>query len=113
MYRKIVVLSKITFDEKAKLGLDTRWATNHQHAVTALTDKNGKVIEGEFITTRKVSFPKGAVLWVDDASLPKDPASYEEVDMPRGYKEQDPAAAKKLEEALEAQSARKAAKKAA
>lgn len=110
MFKKIVALSKITFDEKAKLGLDTKWATNHQLSIKVVTDSDGKVVEGEFITTRKVSFPKGAVLWVDEAYLPKDKTSFEEVDMPLGYREQDPVAAKKLAEALEAQGPRKAKK---
>lgn len=112
MYKKIIALSKMTFEEKAKLGLDTKWSTYHAPAICAATDSNGNVLEGEFVVTRKVNFPKGAVLWVDDASLPKDKTSFEEVDMHRGYKEQDPAAQKKLAEAIAAQDARNPAKKA-
>lgn len=112
MFKKIIALSKISFDEKARLGLDTKWATNHHLAIKPVTDADGKVLEGEFVTTRKVAFPKGAVLWVDEAHLPKDKTSFEEVDMPHGFREQDPVAAKKLAEAVEAQGSRKAAKKA-
>lgn len=113
MFKKIIALSKLTFDEKARLGLDTKWATNHQLAVKPVTDKDGKVVEGEYDLTRKVSFPKGAVLWVEEAYLPKDKTTFEEIDMPLGYKEQDPVAQKKLAEALEAQGNRKPVKKSA
>ena len=100
---KIVILAlKVKFPMGAKLGLDTKWATNHAACVK-------RIEPGVLEVTTPVTFPKGAVLWVDgpEKLLSKyknergdDVSSFEVVDMPFAYQEENPADAKKRDAVL-------------
>lgn len=90
---KIVITApKVKFPAGVKLGLDTRWATNHAAYVKQLSP-------GLYEVVTPVAFPKGAVLWAEDPdkNLGKvkndrgtDIIPFDVVEMPAGYLEEKP-----------------------
>ena len=113
---KIIILApKVKFPAGTKLGLDTKWATNHASFIK-------RIEPGYYEVTTPVTFPKGAVLWVDNPEklLPKfkdgrgdELSAFEIVDMPVGYREENPADKAKREAFLKPAAAPAKGKKAA
>lgn len=114
-YVKILIVApKVKFPAGAKLGLDTRWQSNHAAYIKRLDP-------GIFEVITPVTFPKGAVLWVDgpEKLLPKfktergeELVAFEVVDMPFGYRMENPADAAKREAVMKPQPAAAKNKKA-
>lgn len=82
MQKVLIKAAKVKILAGVTLGLDTRWATAHAQFIT-------RTKPGHFKVDTAISFPRGAVFYVDNPEkvLGKDDKGevYEIVDMPYGY----------------------------